>query len=234
MLAAPARLRVTPRAPMFLNDRRCFTTQRPWLVGLGLLAAVLAPSAQAAYKCVDGSARTTYQQTPCVAHQPTQAAPHGVAPAASARRKLGDMTVGEFMNQPAPGLENAAPCVKALDAELSRQWRKGRVGDKRTDADRRKIAEMRAACPELGQSTVQAKDPVLTAEQQKQTEAALKAKEEEMKQLDAAHARREVEAKLRDLRETCARHHAALPPDSTPPKYTKKECQKAIPAFENA
>lgn len=189
------------------------------VLAFGVLGAWAVP-AHAMFKCVDAQGRTTYQQQTCAPTERSQVAP----PAAGARATnpgtsakptpSAGMTVDEFMRTPTPGLENEPACVKAYDAELSRQWKEGRTGDKRTEADRRKLQDMRAACPQV--VTGSSATPDERARQEAQTKAML------------ARERTKLEGELKVLREACAK--AGMPParGEQGPALSPAQCQQEI------
>ena len=185
-------------------------------LALGLL--VSAP-AMAAYKCVDASGRTTYQQAPCNPDVQRQSVPSGQAAPAKPSAARSGPTVDDLMRAPTPGLANAPACVKAYDAELSRQWELKKRGA-RTDADQRKLAEMRASCPDLTIGSP------ATAEQRARDEAQTKAM--------LTQERGKAEAELNAVRSHCATAGQRRPRGEVGGGPSPQECQKEIARMEGA
>ena len=189
----------------------------PWgRVGCAVLTCwlgIVAVTAQAMYKCTDAAGATSYQERPCAADQKAQTITPAVParavtqPAVQGKAGQRSMTVDDLMRAPTPGLENAAACVKAYDAELSRQYEKwdGKAGAVRDPADTRKRSEMRAACPEISQlSSVSAEE------------------------------RDNLQRELRALREDCARVGLPPPPGVRTLPRTAEFCAKETKGLEVA
>ena len=204
----------------------------PWgRVGRAVLTCwlgVVAVTAQAMYKCTDAAGATSYQERPCAADQKAQTITPAVParavtqPVAQGKAGQRSMTVDDFMRAPTPGLENAAACVKAYDAELSRQYEKwdGKAGAVRDPADTRKLAEMRAACPEISQlSSVSAEERAANIERTRQVNV---------------RERDNLQRDLRALREDCARVGLTPPPGVRTLPRTAESCAKETKGLEVA